>query len=277
MTDIFKHLDYRAYLKEYYEGKKRRFPAFSYQRWSADAGFTSKSFLREVILGDKNLSAASAFKLGKAMGLKEKEQNYFQDLIAFNQAGNIEEKNALMRRVLAHATAASTHKLVLEQLKVHEKWYHHTIRELLPMRDFGGDFAKLARWVQPPIRPEQAEESVRLLLKLGLVTLKDGRYSLASPTVSTGDEVKSALVYEFHRQALMLSMDALVRVPKEERDFSALILGLSRKNYLIIRKEIQAFRKRLLKIAEQEQEPERVFHLNFQLHPTSTEKAGGSP
>ena len=48
-------------------------------------------------------------------------------------------------------------------------WYHPVIRELVTMRDFNGDSKSLARMIRPPITVKQAQESVKLLLKLGLI------------------------------------------------------------------------------------------------------------
>ncbi len=54
-----------------------------------------------------------------------------------------------------------------------------------------------------------------------------------------------------------------------ERDISCLVMGLSDNAFKSIKTEIQQFRKRLIKIAQDNKEPvNRVYHVNFQIAPT---------
>ncbi|MBN1600968.1 MAG: TIGR02147 family protein [Chitinispirillaceae bacterium] len=79
MPNIFTYHDYRQYLGDYYTEKKAKCPAFSYQNFSQKAGFSSKSFIFNVIKGKKALSRASVVKLSLAMGLSKTESAYFEN------------------------------------------------------------------------------------------------------------------------------------------------------------------------------------------------------
>ena len=90
--DIFIYTDYRKFLKDYYENKKKENKSFSYQRFANKAGFKTKTFLFNVIRGDKPLSKKSILNLAQAMKLKKKETDYFETLINFNESKTVKER-----------------------------------------------------------------------------------------------------------------------------------------------------------------------------------------
>jgi uncharacterized protein (TIGR02147 family) len=90
--------------------------------------------------------------------------------------------------------------------------------------------------------------------------------------ISSGDEVQSTILRNYHRRTLGQSMEALNTVNLENRDISSLTLSVSRKTYFAIKKEIQVFRKRLLVMAKEDTGPEMVCLAGFQLIPRSKMK-----
>ncbi len=64
-------------------------------------------------------------------------------------------------------------------------------------------------------------------------------------------------------------LNARGRLPKTERNISWVGFSVSRETYERMQEEIQAFRSRMLKMAEQDQNPDRAYHLNLQLFPVS--------
>jgi uncharacterized protein (TIGR02147 family) len=58
-------------------------------------------------------------------------------------------------------------------------------------------------------------------------------------------------------------------LPLSERDMSGLTMGLTRRAYEKIRKEIADFRRRIVAIASEDDETEQVYRLNLQLFPLS--------
>jgi uncharacterized protein (TIGR02147 family) len=101
---------------------------------------------------------------------------------------------------------------------------------------------------------------------------KNGSHVPADSIVTTGPEVRSTILANFHRQNLIWCADALAGVESNERDISSLTLSISHGTYKEIKKEIQDFRKRLLSLAKKDQDPEMVAHIGFQLMPRSKMK-----
>ena len=62
---------------------------------------------------------------------------------------------------------------------------------------------------------------------------------------------------------------ALQSLPKKERNFSGLTLGISAQAYEKICSEIRLFQDKVLAIAEEDRNSDRVYQLNLQLFPVS--------
>jgi len=269
MSDIFEYLNYREFLGDYYSGQKATLPCFSYKYLANKAGFKSKSFFHEVLRGKKNLSRNSIFALGKTLNLNEKEFAYFELLVAFNQAVDHKQKDHFFHQLIGYNSRNKAHLLTKAQYEVCSHWYYMAIREIVTAIDFKNNYERLGKMLRPPISAKKAHQSVRLLLKLGLIRPKNGRYEQTDLLVTTGDEVHSLAVHNFHLQNLAIAAESIDTIPRNERDISSIVLGLSQNGFETVKAEIQKFRKKLLAFAEKEEKIRKVYYVNFQIIPTS--------
>lgn len=272
MNSVFEYTNYRLFLKDYYEQKKAE-SGFTYRDFAGLTGMNSTSWLLHLIKGTKNLSPETAARIAKALKLNRAESEYFELLVPFTQAKTNAAKDQTYQRMLGLKRKLKIVKLGEEQYDYYLKWYHPVIRSLVTKVDFGQDsgnpdYGALARCLVPPIPAAEAKKSVKLLEKLGIISLgPDGRYTHANSVVSTGDEVASLNVINYHRQVSRLAEAAHDRASREERDISALTLGISEEDFKTIKARIQAFRKEIMELALGSKDADRVYQLNFQFFP----------
>lgn len=269
MPVVYNYLNYREFIRDFYREQKAKNPSYSYQVMANRAGFKSKSFFAEVISGRKNLSRNSIFSIAKLLGLTGKAFSCFEALVAFNQAASHDQKYHFFEKLSEFNRRNKGRQVLREQYEFYSRWYHHTIRELITIIDFKEDYALLGRLVQPSISPGQARESVRLLIDLGLVHKRGSRYVAADNIITTGDEVRSVAVTNFHLQNLRCAAQSIESCSCEDRDISSIVASLSTRGFTTVKEEIRKFRKKLLSIVDSDKGQNRVFHINFQLFPTS--------
>ncbi|MBN1601985.1 MAG: TIGR02147 family protein [Chitinispirillaceae bacterium] len=269
MANVFNFIDYREYLETFYNEQKGRNKAFSYQYFANKAGFKSKSFLKLVIDGKKNLSSDSIQKLNSILKLNGKSFSYFADLVAFNQAKSVQERNFFFDKIAQYNKRSSARTVLLQQYDIYSRWYYNAIRELVITIDFKDDFELLGKMLKPAISARKVSEAVKTLERLGFIEKKENRYIQCDPIITTGDEVRSLAISNFHIQNLVLAMSSIDTVPSSERDISCLVLGLSDESFGLVKNEIKKFRKKLLDIAASEKKVNRVYHINFQALPVS--------
>ncbi len=265
----FDYIDYRQYLREFFEIKKAANPHYSFRLFSDKAGFKSKSFIQHVLDGKKNLSQSSIEKINTVLNLSGKQLKYFKLLVQYNQAATREHRNLYWEKMCVINPASPIRVLLKNEYEFFSKWYHKTIREVISLIDFKEDYQLLANLIRPPITAEEAHMSVELLLNMGLVSKTENGYCLTEPLLTTGDEVRSRAILDFHHENLQLAAGALDSVQSEQRDISSLVIALSDDGFRIFKEEIQQFRKRLLDIANNDTNMNTVYHMNFQLFPTS--------
>ena len=277
MKSIYGYANYRLFLKEYYEEQKAE-KGFTYRDFARLAGMNSTSWLLHLIKGTKNLSAQSAIRVAKAIKLNKAESEYLELMVAFTQARTNDVKDSYYQRMLGMKRKLKIAKISEEQYEYYTKWYHPVVRSMVSKVDFsdgdgGHDFSILGRCLIPPIPAREAKKSVLLLEKLGLISRdKHGGYTQGSAIVSTGDEVDSLSVVNYHKQVSRLAEGAHDISVKEERDISALTLGINEADALRIKTRIQAFRKEIMELAAASEHADRVYQINFEMFPVG--KAG---
>ena len=269
---VFEYLDYREFLKDYYNSKKEAYPAFSLRVFSDKIGFKAKDFISRVMNGDKNLSNQSIPKVASGLRLGKHETEFFIGLVKFNQAETTEERNAAFEEMQAALKvvrfAEKQHILGHAQYMVYSHWRHLTIRSLIGMFGFDGDYEALAKQVHPHITADEARKSVKLLEECELIKKdKNGKYVLTENAITTGDRTSKLALRGYHQHCLKLAAESIDRDPPGSRHISGLTLGISQEGYERIVERINAFRKEIALIAEEDQDSDKVFQLQFALFP----------
>jgi uncharacterized protein (TIGR02147 family) len=270
-VNVFDFLDYRAYLRAYYEAAKRRPAGFSFRTFSKQAGLKSPNFFKLVIDGDRNLGKETVPKFADALGLAGDAREFFADLVAFEQARDSTEKNRVFERIAASRRFRSARRIdgMLHDYLSH--WYHPVIRELVQRADFHPDPKWIAESLRPEVTPKQAAHSLALLLELGLVhhDADSGRFELREPTLTTEHEVTALGAANFHKQMLQRAVDSIDTVPSAWRDLAALTVCVSPKLAAEVKRRIHQFREAMTALCDTETEGKVVYQLNLQWFPLS--------
>lgn len=279
MEPIFAYTDYRRYLADFFEERKRMNKHFSLRMLAERSGFKARDFLMRVMRGDRNLSLEGANKLSDFFRFSGKQADYFRTLVRFNQARTTSEKELCFHLLSEIQKYGAHQKLRQDQFEYLSAWYHSALRSLLPVLSLKTgipdpaspgteDWEKVGKLLDPAITAKQARDSVDLLLRLGLLQ-KDakGKYAVAEEALSTGDEVATLGVAGFHRATMDLAKRSIDRHPPTARDISGITMSISQEGFLRIKSEIRAFRKKIQSIASGDVGEDMVYQLNLHLIP----------
>jgi uncharacterized protein (TIGR02147 family) len=272
MKSILSYIDYRLYLRDFYDEKKQTTRFFSTRYFAKKAGLSSASFLREIINGKKNLGKPTVEKFILALGLTGKEARFFKHLVFFNQAVGADEKQDHYAVLLSLMNTVKEFQLTALQLQIYNYWYVPVIRELVCIMDFKDDFALLAKSIYPVITASEAKSAVNLLVRLKMLRkLENGMYEQTSRAVQAKSDLDAMAILNFTRAMAEKAIYALVTLPKDERNFSTITCGMSRSCYEIILAETSAFKDRVVTIINNDArtQTDRVYQFNFQIFPVS--------
>lgn len=268
MKPVFEYLDYRAYLKDYYDARKSRQAFFSYKMFGNKVGLDG-SYLAKVLIGARHIADDSIGAFASACALEGKEAEYFDALVRFGKAKSDKEAKVYFEQLLSIKTVGAQ-QLLEYQFEYYRTWYHSAIRSILEYFDFRGDYRELAEGLSPAVSPGEAEESIALLTRLGLIQAdEEGRYRTTNENITTGSQWRSLAIETFQEESIRLSGESIKRHPKHLRDFSTVTMTINAKDYPEIRERIREFRGTIINYVNRSTEPDRTYQLNIQFFPLS--------
>lgn len=266
--DVYKYLDYRVLLREYYERRKAESRAFSFRSFARRAGVKAPNHLKRVMDGDRSLSPTSAAQYAVALGLTGDEAEYFLELVRFGQASSHEERSRTYRRLTEFRGYRRAHRLDAQHDRYHSAWYIPAMREMVARPDFKRDAAWLAAQMVPPITERQAEEALTVLEELQMIrVLPDGTVEQNQTVVSTGPETAGVHIAHYHRSMMAMAIDSLDRVPGAERDISAVTLCVAEGAIPALKDRVRAFRKEIIAMEAAQGQGDRVVQVGIQIFP----------
>jgi len=268
------YLDYRKYLRAFYEHKKRSTKGrFSYRIFSNKTKVASPNYLKLIIDGDRNLTLPHARRVAKFCELDTKETQYFLSLVKWNQAEKEEGEDSRWAEVLKQRSIATRLDLSTIQLAILSDLKTIALFELLQIEKENPSLDRLAKRLGSGATIEEVAQGLELLQKAKLIQKTAKGFRILNRTLKSGDDVPSQSVRNFHRQAMRAADDALGRIDFSEREFISTTVAIPKSALPALKEKIRAFRDEILAASEQAENPEEVFQLNVQLFPlTKTPK-----
>ena len=265
MKPIVEYSDFRQYMLDYYEERKRR-SVFSWREFSKIAGFTSSSYMKVVCDGKSKLSRIGVERTGAAMGLVGFEMEYFRAMVEFGQASTEEKKKAAYQNMLAIAKVHKVRVLEGDLFEFYDSWQNPVVRELAPLMP-GATPGEIAKKCYPEISAAEVQQSLNFLRKSGLLKKAGDSAFVQAETSITGTPDATRLALRgMHRQMSKLATPAL-DLPVEQRNFSGVTMGVSRESYERIVKVLDECRRQIIAIAADDKDIDQVYRLNLQLFP----------
>jgi uncharacterized protein (TIGR02147 family) len=265
--DVLQYTNYRVYLRDYYEFKKKTVPAFSLRFFAEKAGLSSHAHLKLTIDGKRNITKNTVVKLIHGLGLQNQRAAYFESLVFFNQAQTDTDKQVYYAQLLKASPRSKLHKMDAVQFRIFREWHHSAILEMVALKDFRPIPDWISKRLGGLVTPAQVTESLKLLVELGLLVKTANGYRQRDPLITTDDEVQDMMVKMYHLQMLKLSADMLSTLPGPQRDVSALTFSIKREDFPNLKKHLQLMRKELLDFSAKAGEAEDVVQINIQLYP----------
>lgn len=265
---VFAFLDHREFLRRWYEWKKTASRGFSYRSFARKAGFSSMSFLRDVIEGRRNISEDSVEKFVLAIGLVGDAASYFRELVHYNRESDTEKRSQSFRKLLLLQARREFSPVRENQGKYYSDWLNIIVREAAPLDAFKGDPALIGNALRPKIPASEIADALELLVKIGMLEkAPKGAYRTTTPRIVPGD-IDPAMVRNIKRQMLLHALDRLDSGPEPDTHISSVTLTVSETRLAKLQESIRQFRLDLLADTASDEGPlAQVVQVNFQVLP----------
>lgn len=270
---LFDYLDYRNFLKDWYAENKAKKPSFSFRVFSRRGGFSSPNILKRVMEGQRSLTDQSVKAFCKALALNQTESQFFKNLVLFNQAKSHKDRDFYFQALMKAKAHRLLKPLEMDQYEYYSTWYHPVIRELVSSSSWDGKIESLRKRIFPKLSLSSIKSSIALLERMGFIQkTKSGQYHQTETIITTGVEATQLSLHNYHQNLLKLVSYLLNQLPANERDVSAITLGVNKNRFQDIKLRVQAMRRQLLSEFGHDQTPEDVVLLSMQLLPLTAVK-----
>lgn len=265
--DIYSYLDYRAFCRDYYRLKKNSDSKFSFRNFGRKAGIAG-SYFKHVIDGARNLSPQMTIKFGQGMDLTQREIEYFENLVRFNQALSLEEKSLYFDRMRRKRARTLKPLGLTNAVSLLRHWYVVAIKELVVNLNTD-DVKTIQRVLRKKIPENIIETTIDDLKGLGWLQFQNERWISMANQVAFPDEVRSYVVRAFHRQMLEIASEA-IEDEIEEREFGAAVFTFPASKLPELKERIKDMQRDLVSYVQDlgshsaEGEPQYVYHFGVQ-------------
>ena len=265
MKPIIEYSDFRQYMLDYYEERKRR-SVFSWREFSKIAGFSSSSYMKVVCDGKSKLSRVGVERTGAAMGLVGFEMEYFRAMVEYGQAATEAKKKAAYEKMLGIARVHKVRVMEGDLFEFYDSWQNPVVRELAPLMP-GATPGEMAKMCYPEVSASEVQKSLNFLMKAGLLKKAgDNAFVLAETSIRGTPDATRLALRGMHREMSKLATPA-IDLPVEERHFSGVTMGLSRESFNKIENVLDECRRKIVAIAAEDKDIDQVYRLNLQLFP----------
>jgi len=276
MKSIAEYLDYRAYMRDFYEECKKT-SAFSWREFSKQSGFTSSGYLKLVCDGKTRLRRTGSERVARAMGLTGFQVEYFCCMVKFCDAQSDDKKLAAYREMRSLAESNQVRILGDDAYSFFSSWINPALRELAPIIP-GAKPLDMARMLVPSVPAADVRYALDLMVKLNILKRTDEGGVISYQQLDVGinavynADLKAAVnvaMRTLQKQFAKMAVYAMDEASPGGSDLSGITMGIDCDAYERIEKEIVEFRKKIESIASDVKNYDRVYRMNLQLFPLS--------
>lgn len=267
-------VDAVSFLQAYYDYRKKLKDGFSYGLWAQELGLKSRSFLRLVLVRQRNLTTDVTDLISKSLRLSAAESKYFTALSALSRAKTLNEKESYSAELSKlHKKFALRNHGILEISKQDifeflSSYKMPRLQVLLTLNDIEKspqNFAKL-------LGTSEAEiiQHLEQLKILGFAEeLEPNQWVARESQISTPDVLGNIALQSFHRKSLEEAARA-IDLPKQTRKFQSMVIPLTEDQFEILHAKMRLFLEETLeKMESQDGLNKRIYQINLNIIPVS--------
>lgn len=270
MKPIVEYRDYRLYMRDFYEERKRS-SYFTWREFASLSGFVSPTYLKLVCDGKTRLSKPGVAKVARAMGLEGFDYTYFALLVKFGNAKNEVEKESALQELEREARMNKIRIVDADAIRYYESPMYPIVRELAPLMP-AATFGEMASKIKTAATAVDVREVLQFLVRADLLRRReDGSYEQTQKAVKGSKEAIPFAIRGMNRKMAELAVDSIAGDSADKRHFSSVTMGIDGPTYERISREVDDFRKRIVSMANECQKIDQVYQLNLQVFPL-TEK-----
>lgn len=257
MVSVFDYMDYREYLKDFYQEAHSLDRNFSHRKISELLGDKSPSFFLKVIQDGRKLKPAQLDILPGILRMNVEEGTYFRALYSFAHARQKIEREYWLKQIVARSRVACE-ELDPSLIQFYSDWIHSAVRAALSFIDVtDDDVSPLVRELKPRPTPKEVKASLLLLSKMKLIARNEqGFWKPVQDAFITRRSIHDSVLRGYRLRCLDLARASVLR-PDDAwpAKFFTNTASVSDDAWNQIQNRLQQFRKEVRAILKADENP----------------------
>ncbi len=269
MKSVFEYENFRSFLRDFHDTQNHA--RFSWRAIAQRAKLRNPNFLRQVMLGERNLSEKTIESVGKAIGLSGPELEYWHKLVRFGQAREGAQKERCRLELLQMRGSIRPVEISAGFSEYYSRWFIPAVRELITLFDFKDDYELLAKSLKPAINVEDARFAVQVLNRYHFIERNsDGVWVQSHRALRSGCPKHRTSLIKYHCDMLDKASQAIQRWKKDRRFVVGMTAGVSRTCFRMILAEAEKFKSRVASLVHNDSQSDTVMQIALQIFPVAT-------
>ena len=245
--NIYSYKSGRAFLKDAFGEKKKANAAFSLRSWARRLDLKSHAPLQLMLAGKRPIPKPLANALAKDCGLNVNESLFFETLLLYEDAKDIESKNHYYSRLGGLVPESDYHTFELDQFEILQNPLHGLLLEMSDLPGFKADSAWISERILIKASNDQIQTALQRLIALGFFVVNEkGGVTKRHPNLWSRNDVEDLALQRFHRNVLSFAAKQLSVQHVLQREFLSYAFNLKRKDIEPAKLEIRRFIKDFL-------------------------------
>lgn len=230
---------------DWYSEKKNKNPSFSLRALAKKMGFNNHTLLSLILKGERRISPRHLESFKKGLGLSEKEREYFDTLVRYQNSETEDEKKIFRSHLMRISESPLVFELDHDRFKVIREWYHMAILEMTELKDFKSDAAWIVKRLGRNVSALEVKTAIERLIRLQLLKKENGKLVKSHGTLFVSSAPKSEAIREHHKQVIQLAMSSIDEQPTTERCVHSFVVTIDETKFSDIEKMIRKFRAKV--------------------------------
>ena len=271
---IYSYLNYREFLLDIYKLIKEDDQSYSYRKFSGDLGFSSLGYIRNVIIGNKNLGKSGLFKISEYFDMNLKERDYFEEIVKYDHASTVEEKKSCLEKI-KRISPTKFHRTITDDLSYFlANRACSLIGPLILI--YGNDFSPEPLWIAEKLKIKLSESEIKkallFLIEKEIIIVNNGTYQYQSRALRAQDaKTPTSRIQKFHKSILKES-EHFLDISVEEREFNSQTMTIPKKKIEGLKEKIKEKNIELVKWIHNGEpkdgnQPKICVSINSQMYP----------
>lgn len=259
--DIYRYHDYRQFLNDWIQYRKRTETGFSL-RAIAKKSQIAVGYLSMILSGDRKMPHETLEKIAKPLGFTASEKSYLELLRTVSESDSSLAKHEALNRLRKFRAYREENAKEVEVYRYLTHWYYVAVRELAHLPSFRPEPKRIQKQLRNKVSLKEVEEALHFLLENGYLEKRaDGSVKPADKEILCLGGVYSLALTQFHREMLELATQSFDNSTVEERDITGYTLAIPQERLGDLKKMCFEFLRQVATLEDKTQKPDSVYHV----------------